>query len=344
MSPTLSQYERGEIVGAWKMGHALREMERELGYPYSTIRDIIELYKKTGATVTLYVKPEKQLSPRTKRKLARDVKENPFVSLTELGQEYDVHRTTIARYLAEINIFSRVARRTPFLKAHHINMRIIYAVQYRGFRWDLVIFTDECTICNMNYAPPRCLRPPNEQDNPLYTIPAMAGSRIAVNVWGAMVKGKKLPLLNLTAEIKRREPNAEKWTLTGDRYAEYVLFERLSVYAAELARERGGGWTVEDNVALHHTNLCRSIRNECGFQCIDHPPCSPDLNPIEHLWAYIKMRLARRRQATTKEELWEQIVDVYEREVPQWFIDTLVDSMPEQIETLIEREGLYTGY
>jgi hypothetical protein len=210
-----------------------------------------------------------------------------------------------------------------------------------------VIFCDESTVSNRNYAPVRVIRPPGSRDDPKYTLPAFAQSRISVNVWGGLSYGKKWPLVRIREEIRRREPDLPQdgnHNLTGERYAECILFNHLSRYAADLAADGRVGWTVEDNVKLHHTPACRAVRDLCGFQCLDHPPASPDLNPIEHLWAHIKIRLSKRRTPTSADALWDAIVDIYENETPQELLNTLVESMGARIETCIKFEGKYTGY
>jgi len=44
---------------------------------------------------------------------------------------------------------------------------------------------------------------------------------------------------------------------------------------------------VEDNAPVHK-KVCIPVRQELGMTCHQHPPNSPDLNPIKDIWAYIK--------------------------------------------------------
>ena len=48
---------------------------------------------------------------------------------------------------------------------------------------------------------------------------------------------------------------------------------------------------MEDN-ALVHKKVCISVRQKLGIECWQHPPNSPDLNPIENIWHHIKYIIA----------------------------------------------------
>ena len=53
-----------------------------------------------------------------------------------------------------------------------------------------------------------------------------------------------------------------------------------------------GQTVIMDNASIHKTNTTRSIIERARCKLLFLPPYSPDLNPIEHLWANIKRKLA----------------------------------------------------
>jgi transposase len=77
---------------------------------------------------------------------------------------------------------------------------------------------------------------------------------------------------------------------------------------------------------------------------LDWPPYSPDLNPIEHLWHYVKQKLARYKTIPkTKDELWERIETEWNR-IPQDLCRRLVDRMEKRIKAVIKRKDGYIKY
>jgi transposase len=45
---------------------------------------------------------------------------------------------------------------------------------------------------------------------------------------------------------------------------------------------------MHDNAASHRADSTRELLRENKVKIIKHPPYSPDLNPIEHVWAKMK--------------------------------------------------------
>lgn len=61
-----------------------------------------------------------------------------------------------------------------------------------------------------------------------------------------------------------------------------------------------------DNSSVHKSKLVIETLNECGIKVLWLPRYSPDYNPIELLWAYMKSIL-RKLKARTHEKLVEAI-------------------------------------
>ena len=78
-----------------------------------------------------------------------------------------------------------------------------------------------------------------------------------------------------------------------------------------------------------------------GVSCIDFPPYSPDLNPIENLWADMARRVEE-FQCDTMEELQDVIAAEWDK------IDgdmrKLAHSMPSRCQAVIDAKGWHTKY
>ncbi len=74
------------------------------------------------------------------------------------------------------------------------------------------------------------------------------------------------------------------------------------------------------------------------------PPCSPDLNPVENLWALLKCETySERRQYTSLKSVCQALV-VASSKVGREQIKKLTDSMDGRLMAVIEKKGGCTGH
>lgn len=77
---------------------------------------------------------------------------------------------------------------------------------------------------------------------------------------------------------------------------------------------------------------------------MDWPPQSADLNPIEHLWDYLKKRLGEYNEPpTSMAQLWERVQVEWEN-IPASVCQKLIESMPRRVEAVLKAKGGYTKY
>lgn len=88
----------------------------------------------------------------------------------------------------------------------------------------------------------------------------------------------------------------------------WVNTDMMSLYLSELAKANVGYqvWLILDRAGWH---VSKDLRVPDNVRLIFLPPYSPELNPVERLWQWLRRQVCRNRLFTTLEELLEALVE-----------------------------------
>lgn len=109
------------------------------------------------------------------------------------------------------------------------------------------------------------------------------------------------------------------------------------------AAEMEAGWQLlMDKAPAHTASSTAQWLQRNGTRVVDSwPGNSPDLNPIENLWGWMKRKLYQ-REVQSVDQLKEAIQQVWD-EVPDYMLSKLMCSMPKRLQRVVDKQGGYIG-
>ena len=100
----------------------------------------------------------------------------------------------------------------------------------------------------------------------------------------------------------------------------------------------------QDNARVHTACTVMAFFEQEHITVLPWPANSPDLNLIEHVWAYMKKQLDQYPEILKDEnELWERVQDIWEH-LPKDLLEKLYASMPERLAEVNKHKGRNTKY
>ncbi|GFS79527.1 transposable element Tc1 transposase [Trichonephila clavipes] len=119
---------------------------------------------------------------------------------------------------------------------------------------------------------------------------------------------------------------------TARRYRDEILRPIVVPYVAAI----GGDFILmDDDCRPRRANLVENFLFEEGIVRMEWPASSPDMNPIEHVWDALGRRVADCQPLPqTLQELERALLEEWDR-IPQFVINSLIDSMPQRCSTLL---------
>jgi transposase len=108
---------------------------------------------------------------------------------------------------------------------------------------------------------------------------------------------------------------------------------------------------MQDGASVHTAHIVTRLLHEMGVQVMVWPPYSPDLNPIENLWALMKIEIYKLypelEHADDTVETLEALIEAAKEAwhaIDQAVLYNLSITMPHRVQAVLEAGGWYTKY
>ena len=123
--------------------------------------------------------------------------------------------------------------------------------------------------------------------------------------------------------------------MNGGRYID-VLNEKLQTFIA----------ISDANIFQHDSALCHTARivtewfREHGIEVLPWPGNSPDINPIENLWQFMKNQL-QQGHFSSMAEFKDAIKAIWLTDLSHDYCSSLIDIMPCGIQAILDNNGFH---
>ena len=100
---------------------------------------------------------------------------------------------------------------------------------------------------------------------------------------------------------------------------------------------------MQDNAPAHRAKIVTNLLKQYKVKTLDWPPNSPDMNPIENLWAYLSRRVFAKGTYKNTEDLFEALQKEW-LAIPPDTLANLYMSMEIRMDLVRSKRGFPTRY
>ena len=158
-------------------------------------------------------------------------------------------------------------------------------------------------------------------------------------VWGAIWREGKSKLV-----FMERDQDSPRKGYSARSYIKALEEGLLPIYDATRHFQ-------QENAKIHKAKASMGWIMEHGIELWDWPAHSPDLNPIEHVWAWMKRYLRRKYPDQSNLNDNEAHIGIFKARMveaweamPQALIKKLIDGLPARLRAVKRANGWYTKY
>jgi transposase len=237
---------------------------------------------------------------------------------------------TVRENLRELGFKVCVPRTIPFLTEKAKLRRLEWARSHLRRRWNKTVFSDEATF--QMFRNTMQVRYKSGRPRPSRGV---VKHPFKVHVWAAFCVSGTVGFHIFTGKMN------------GERYRN-ILLEHLFEQAYD---KLGNVWTFQqDNDPKHTAKLTIALLHDRCPRLLEWPSSSPDLNPIENLWAIMKKKVERevseliREKKKITQQIFTSIITEEWQKIDADTCQSLVRSMKRRLELVIESKGDTTKY
>lgn len=283
----------------------------------------------------------KKLSEQDRRACVHLITRGSAETAVEVAKQLEekvgekISRRTVARALRQSGMRCVEKQRKPRLSPKNVKARLEFARDHQYWTkadWKRVIWSDETKINRFGSdGRSRCWIHDGEgiQDRRVQQTVKHGGGSIMV--WGCMTYHGTGYLCKLCGKMDQQlyrsilEDELSKTIEYYEMKADKVVFQH-------------------DNDPKHRAKSVQEWLDKQPFMVLPWPSQSPDLNPIEHLWAHLKRQLNKYESPPKGMlELWERLEAEWSK-IDKSICIRLIESMPKRIDAVLKAKGKWTDY
>lgn len=337
----LSLDDMNQAMGMIMMGASLRNVAARFNVSHNVIRRVRMRFDETGSVGHGHSGGrQRSTTARQDRFLVNDCRRRRFSTARVLQNNLlNATRTmistqTVRNRLHEANLRSRSSKKFPLLTIAHKRRRLQWARQYQNWRvedWGRCLFSDETRVrLHSSDGRLRVWRSRGERYSTNHVTYHQAFGGGSITAWGGISWARPAQLVVLG-----------NISMNSERY----LNDVLQPVVLPLANEIGNRFVfVDDNAPSHRARQVNAFFQQNLITRMVWPANSPDLNPIENAWDYLKRLIRARGPDPHNHEALRMAILEEWGNIPLQYIRDLISSMPRRCQEVIRARGGPTHY